>query len=324
MIDVSVIIPTYNRANSLQRTLDSLQMQTLPPDRFEVIVVDDGSSDHTAEVCRKPYSYLVQYIRQGNAGAASARNRGALESQGEILIFLDDDITINEQYVEALVNEHRIYQRVIVMGDWYYGLENLGTFFSRYYPQLLQPNLSKNDSVCVNFTECLTYNLSVKRKCFFDIGMMQDVAGDGPTLWGDVDFGYRAKQLNFRFRRCKEAICYHYDYSMKNLPTYSNRVYRSAKIAVLLFNKHPEVVPYIPAFEDKAPISIKDDAPVLIGRKLLRTIIAWDPILKSMELLVRLFELICPNPVLLQRLYRWIVSSYIYRGFRDGLRETSK
>ncbi len=88
MTTISVVIPTYNRAQTLQRALVSAYGQTRPAD--EVIVVDDGSSDNTAEVvARFPNAQLVKM--PSNQGAAAARNRGIEEANSEFIAFLDSD-----------------------------------------------------------------------------------------------------------------------------------------------------------------------------------------------------------------------------------------
>ncbi len=85
---VSVIIPTYNYADYLPKAIDSVLAQSYP--HIEVIVVNDGSTDHTAEVI-KAYAGKVRYIEQGNQGAAAARNRGLQAAKGDYLCFLDAD-----------------------------------------------------------------------------------------------------------------------------------------------------------------------------------------------------------------------------------------
>jgi glycosyltransferase involved in cell wall biosynthesis len=85
---VSVIIPTYNRAATLRRTVDSALAQTYQP--VEVIVVDDGSADGTVDVLRS-YGDRIHAITQPNGGPSAARNTGAKAANGEWLAFLDSD-----------------------------------------------------------------------------------------------------------------------------------------------------------------------------------------------------------------------------------------
>ena len=87
---VSVVIPTYNHSQYVADTLDSVLAQTLAD--IEVIVVNDGSSDDTAEILR-PYADTarIRYFEQPNAGPARARNRGLEEARGKYVAFLDDD-----------------------------------------------------------------------------------------------------------------------------------------------------------------------------------------------------------------------------------------
>jgi Glycosyltransferases involved in cell wall biogenesis len=85
---ISVIIPTWNRASEVGKAIDSALAQTLAP--LEIIVVDDGSTDATAEVLAR-YGDLIHVVRQRNQGVAAARNAGMAVARGELLAFLDSD-----------------------------------------------------------------------------------------------------------------------------------------------------------------------------------------------------------------------------------------
>lgn len=90
METISVIIPTYNRASQILGAVESVLAQSSAP--FETIVIDDGSTDHTAEVLA-PVMDRIRYIRTENGGVSAARNRGILEARGEWIAFLDSDDT---------------------------------------------------------------------------------------------------------------------------------------------------------------------------------------------------------------------------------------
>ena len=96
---VSLIIPVYNCENYLKRCLDSVFAQDY--DNYEVICIDDGSTDKSAEILK---DYDVRYIYQDNAGQAAARNRGIEEAKGEWICFVDADDAIESNYLSALVN----------------------------------------------------------------------------------------------------------------------------------------------------------------------------------------------------------------------------
>ena len=116
MIEVSVITPTYNRQDSLRRLLDSLAIQTLEPNKYEVIVVDDGSSSGSIDENFEGYLFQFQYLRQENQGATIARNNGALKSQGQVLVFIDDDVTISANVLETLTKVCTMDPKVIALG----------------------------------------------------------------------------------------------------------------------------------------------------------------------------------------------------------------
>lgn len=99
----SVIICTYNRSKYLNRLLNSLAGQTIPANRFEIIVVDDGSDDETQSVCRRyrcRFPNMVCLFLKDNLGIACARNAGITASKSDLLLFTDDDCIPAENWVE--------------------------------------------------------------------------------------------------------------------------------------------------------------------------------------------------------------------------------
>lgn len=105
-IDISVIIPTLNRAIYLKKTLNSILFQNFSPDRYEIIIIDGGSSDTTKEICNDVITqfpnHSIYYIYEPEPGLLSGRHRGVRESCGEILVFVDDDIEATEGWLSAI------------------------------------------------------------------------------------------------------------------------------------------------------------------------------------------------------------------------------
>lgn len=99
---VSVIIPLYNKARQVRRALDSIAAQTFSG--FEVIVVDDGSTDEGGRIVAAYTDARFRLIRQANAGPGAARNRGIAEAQGELIAFLDADDEWLPGYLEQGVS----------------------------------------------------------------------------------------------------------------------------------------------------------------------------------------------------------------------------
>jgi glycosyltransferase involved in cell wall biosynthesis len=122
---VSVIVPTFNRCASLGRLLEALAHQTYPAHQFEVVVVDDGSTDGTAQRLRElapPYQLSV--LTQINQGPAAARNLGVEHARGSLIVFLDDDVVPLPELIAEHVATHDAGGDPVVLGpmsppqDW--------------------------------------------------------------------------------------------------------------------------------------------------------------------------------------------------------------
>jgi len=114
---VSVVVPSYNRREGLRALLAGLERQSSPPEAFEAVVVLDGSTDGSADVVRSlDLSFPVRLVEQPNGGAASARNRGAHEARHPLLVFLDDDIVPEQDFIWRHAAAHRAARDLVVVG----------------------------------------------------------------------------------------------------------------------------------------------------------------------------------------------------------------
>lgn len=101
-VNISVVIPLYNKAAEIERTLRSVLTQSLPP--LEIIVVDDGSTDGSAAIVERVGGERVRLVRQQNRGVSAARNRGIELSRGEYVAFLDGDDRWDSSYIRCLTD----------------------------------------------------------------------------------------------------------------------------------------------------------------------------------------------------------------------------
>lgn len=173
----SIVIPAYNVENYIERTLESAIMQTRPAE--EIILVDDGSKDKTAQVIQLTIQQFIKknpstktnikYFYQDNSGAAVARNRGVQEACGDWILFLDGDDLFLPERVEKLDNFLQTTDKknvVMVAANEFEGNDEQGWLYkdlSAYYDQ-------KNALFPQLFRSCFlsTSSMSVLRSAFLD------------------------------------------------------------------------------------------------------------------------------------------------------------
>ncbi len=107
---ISVVIPTFNREDFVQRAINSVLNQTVSVD--EIIIVDDGSSDNTREVLEKNSS--IRYIYQENSGVSSARNKGIFKAKNDWIAFLDSDDIWCEEKIEKQIQLHHQNNSILI------------------------------------------------------------------------------------------------------------------------------------------------------------------------------------------------------------------
>jgi glycosyltransferase involved in cell wall biosynthesis len=107
---IAALFSTFNRGELLREALSSLMRQTLPKEDFEVVVIDDGSSDHTRKVVKSFESILpIRYAYQTNSGLAEGRNNGIRLAKAPIVVFMDDDDVASPRLLEVHLHSHRLY-----------------------------------------------------------------------------------------------------------------------------------------------------------------------------------------------------------------------
>lgn len=196
--DISAIICTYNREEMLRKNLESMAGQTLLKNRFEVLVVDDGSTDGTKQVADSFYGRMnVRYLYQRNAGPASARNHGIFAAQGKVVFFFDDDDIAYPTLLEEILKTHENYPgenyAVLNYTGWAPGLEitplmhyvtEVGCFLFSY------PSIKHG--MILDYKYFWGGRISCKRSLLLKNGVFSSAFKE-PGL-EDIELGYRLSQ----------------------------------------------------------------------------------------------------------------------------------
>jgi GT2 family glycosyltransferase len=211
--ELSVVIPTYKRPDTLPRALDALERQTVPPDAFEVIVVDDPEDDDPAAVaaCVRADSrpLQVRQLSREGWGVSAARNAGLRDARADVVLFIGDDILLEPQALEEHLRCHRREpdERVGVLGPVRWAGEIRVTPFMRWLEDGIQFDYGSLAGDQATWAHFYTSNTSVKR------AMLERVGGFDverfPFHYEDLDIGYRMSEHGFRMIYNRSAVAEH-------------------------------------------------------------------------------------------------------------------
>jgi GT2 family glycosyltransferase len=238
---ISVVIPTYNRRESVALILRALATQTLPADQYEVIVLIDGSRDGTQELVsgfRAPYR--LRCLWQTNSGRATACNSGAREAIGEILLFLDDDMEPDPDCLRAHLAAHEGSASRAVMGAIPLSLKRPCAPLLDFLQAKVGPFLERLAEPGYKMTvrDFFSSNLSIRRDLFLQIGGFDESF----RIYGNEDV-----ELAFRLFRAGISVLFHpeiiaHQHYLKEFAGLARDNIDKGHTAVLLATKHPEVV----------------------------------------------------------------------------------
>ncbi|MEC4891750.1 MAG: glycosyltransferase [Oscillatoria sp. PMC 1051.18] len=233
----SVVIPTYNRLPILEKCLRSLENQQLKSDGivegYEVVVVDDGSTDGTLDWLAKhsvDFPHVTTYL-QSHQGAAAARNLGVEKAQGETIIFIDSDLVVTEKFLQshadALVKGYEETDRVFTYG-WVINTCNFENPTSEPY--------KITDFSAAYFA---TGNVAIARKWLLAAGLFDtqfQLYG-----WEDLELGVRLKKLGLKLIKCPEAVGYHWHpaFTLADIPQLIDKEIQRGRMGVIFYQKHP-------------------------------------------------------------------------------------
>lgn len=221
MSKLSIVIPTFNRASTLARTLDHIESQTVSTESYEVIVVDNASTDDTRTVLEaKSRKYFnLKFLFQAKPGAAATRNAGLRQATGDVVLFIDNDIIAEPDLIERHLAYHNEFPRSAVIGNVIAPWNDSVDPFLRYLRHRGIYNPYTIASGPLDFSYYHTGNVSTPRSLLLEAGGFNEDF----FLYGmeDIELGYRLERLGARMINGERARATH-----QYFPTYEEFIDR--------------------------------------------------------------------------------------------------
>jgi glycosyltransferase involved in cell wall biosynthesis len=320
----SIIVPTCGRPDSLRTTLSALLAIDYEPTRYQLIIVNDGADSATAGVVASlrgpgPEVTLQTIDRRG---AASARNRGASIADGDVLLFVDDDIVVQRDHLIQHLRTRASFGTPLVNGAWRFAppVERAlrETPFGRFRLELedrFQGEARGRHLVdgCYEMGILGTWNLAVGREHFWDLGGFDEAFPAAGAE--DQDFSLRALSAGAQLVLDAKITCLHNDDRL-TLRAYCAREERSATTMPLLAHKHQAAAGTKYILENR-PIGRDDPLPTR-AKKLAKTALARRAWLRALHRLVDFLERADAPEWLLRRFYTALLGLHLFRGFRSA------
>lgn len=234
----SVVIPTYNRVQMLQRVLDGLQHQASAP-QFETIVVNDGATDDTERIMSARTD--ITFLSQPNSGPGRARNAGVAVASGRYIIFIGDDTVPERQFLAEHARIHRDAgddPLIACLGYTGWPGEERVTAFMDYindYGLQFGYRLIK-DGETVPFNFFYTSNISIDRQLLVEHPFDTTFPS---AAWEDIELAYRLDAKGLKIRYNGRAVTRHHH--QMSVDSFARRQYTVGKSGAIFYSKHPEL-----------------------------------------------------------------------------------
>ncbi|MBE9195377.1 glycosyltransferase [Synechocystis sp. LEGE 06083] len=234
----SVVIPTYNRLPILEKCLRALEKQTFNQDLiagYEIVVVDDGSTDGTLAWLAEHRQELphVRPWEQDHQGPAAARNLGVKQAQGDTIIFIDSDLVVTEVFLQA-------HAEGLQRGKAQYNSDRVFT----YGAVVNTCNFDSPESEPYKLTDYsaaffATGNVAIAKQWLLEAGLFD--TGFHLYGWEDLELGVRLKNLGLKLVKCPRAVGYHWHppFSLQQIPKLIDQEVQRGRMGVLFYQKHP-------------------------------------------------------------------------------------
>ena len=310
---ISVIVPVRDRAQPLGETLVGLRQQTLPASAYEIIIVDDGSIPPIALPTSKS-GPSCNLLRTSGRERSAARNAGAGAAGGDVLVFVDDDISVGPAFLEAHLLGQREWPGAMVVGSIRLPEEALARPFGRFRQALELQGIPRDRGITGAKNFCTAANMSMRRGRFVELGGFDEalVAAE------DQDLALRHSQKGGMIVFLPEAAAIHRDGAL-DARTYCRRSEWGSERLVAFSERHRDWPDSIERDRVNGPVRWRQEAVVWTVRKVVKKAVASRAVVEVLFAMAVILERSAPDSWVLRRVYRLLLGAHVFRGHRRGL-----
>lgn len=235
--EISVVIPTFNRLETLREVIPALLRQDLRADRYEIVIADSLSTDGTREFLRElgRDDARVRYEPGPYTGRAMARNAGIAAARGEIVVFTDSDILASHDLLSQHLARHRARTGIAVVG-WEVQVDTFAQYERYVARPESRPSLHPPTRTQLSWLYFMTGNASVRKTDLARVGCFDEAfTGYGHE---DLELGYRLERAGLRIVYEARAINYHWQYVP--FGEQKDKMELAGRSTVRFYRKHPQ------------------------------------------------------------------------------------
>ena len=309
---LSVVIPTRNRPEAVRETLAPLFAQELPAADYEIIVVDDGSTPPLA-IPGLPSAPKTTLLGTTGLERSAARNAGAAAAQGDVLLFLDDDITVDARFLGLHAAAQAEWPGAIAVGRIALPPASLDAPFSRFRQRLEEQGRPRERGPVAARNFCTAANMSISRDAFLRLGGFDPALPSGE----DQDLALRHTASGGLLVHVPDAIGIHRD--VTDLAGYCRRTEWGSEHLVAFSRKHPAWADSVDRERVNGPLRWGREPLRLSLSKLAKAALSSRLICAGLIGAARAVEGSRPGGSGPERLYALLIGLHVFRGYRTGL-----
>lgn len=314
---ISVIIPTHNRHEKLAETIAPLRRQTFRADHYEVIVVDDGSTPPVGLPASGGGPEL-RLLRRGGGERSAARNTGAEAARGQLLVFVDDDITVEANFLEVYWRAHKEWPEALMVGAIRLPESAVSTPFGRFRQQLEDQGIPVKRGPVEMRNFCAAANMAMARARFLELGGFDR----GIASSEDQDLALRHTGREGEIVFVPEARVIHRDGAL-DIRDYCRRAEWGAEMMAPFCRRYPEFPDNVERERVNGPAQWGREPASVSVRKAVKAVLGVAPLRAGLIGVVKVLERLAPESVALERLYRLLLGIHLQRGYRRGVKMAS-